>query len=121
MSSSGWKYQIFIGLIPEYDENEEPPYKECLPSRIKRDHDEVQQLVYRFQRFHAFQQEQIYDLMTLTTGDITPIDICEDLMHACQNGNTILSKFITKRLKREDGFLSESEKDEFQNICFSLW
>lgn len=51
-------------------EDDEDNHKDCLPSRLRRDNDDVIQLVDQFQRYHVFQLENTYELVSLTTGDV---------------------------------------------------
>lgn len=61
-------------------EDDEDTHKDCFPSRLKRDNDDVIKLVDQFQRYHVFQQENMHELMSLTTADVASEDILKDLM-----------------------------------------
>ena len=63
------------------DEDDEDTHKDCLPSKMKRDHSDVIQLVEQYERY-VFQQENVYDLVSLTSGDVASEDILKDLRNA---------------------------------------
>lgn len=44
-------------------EDDEDNHKDCLPSKLRRDNNDVIQLVDQFQRYHVFQLENMYELV----------------------------------------------------------
>ncbi|KAJ4924579.1 hypothetical protein JOQ06_003533 [Pogonophryne albipinna] len=86
-----------FGLTHDDDDDEET-HKDCLQSRIKRDNHDVIQLVDQFQRYNVFQQEHMYDLVSLTTGDVASEEILNDLTHAAESGKKTITELGKKRL-----------------------
>ena len=80
-ASLGEDTRSLFGLTHDDDEDDEDTHKDCLPSRMKRDSDVIQ-LVEQFERKHVFQQENVYDLVSLTSGDVASEDILKDLRNA---------------------------------------
>ena len=78
-------------------EDDEDNHKDCLPSRIRRDN-VVIQLVDQFQRYHVFQLENMYELVSLTTGDVASEDILNDLTHAAETGKQMVTELVKKRM-----------------------
>ncbi|KAJ3597309.1 hypothetical protein NHX12_000837 [Muraenolepis orangiensis] len=85
-----------FGLTHDDDDDEET-HKDCLQSRIKRDNHDVIQLVDQFQRY-VFQQEHMYDLVSLTTGDVASEEILNDLTHAAESGKKTITELVKNRL-----------------------
>ncbi|ROL53159.1 hypothetical protein DPX16_23245 [Anabarilius grahami] len=79
-------------------EDDEDNHKDCLPSRLRRDNDDVIQLVDQFQRYHVFQLENMYELVSLTTGDVASEDILNDLTHAAESGKLMVTELVKKRM-----------------------
>ena len=79
-------------------EDDEDNHKDCLPSRIRRDNDDVIQLVDQFQRYHVFQLENMYELVSLTTGDVASEDILNDVTHAAETGKQMVTELVKKRM-----------------------
>ncbi|KAJ4925401.1 hypothetical protein JOQ06_018133, partial [Pogonophryne albipinna] len=86
-----------FGLTHDDDDDEEM-HKDCLQSRIKRNNHDVIQLVDQFQRYNVFQQEHMYDLVSLTTGDVASEEILNDLTHAAESGKKTITELVKKRL-----------------------
>ncbi|KAF3854292.1 hypothetical protein F7725_022347 [Dissostichus mawsoni] len=86
-----------FGLTHDDDDDEET-HKDCLQSRIKRDNHDVIQLVDQFQRYNVFQQEHMYDLVSLTTGDVASEEILNDLTHAAESGKKNITELVKNRL-----------------------
>ena len=47
---------------------------------------------------HVFQQENLYDLVSLTTGDVASEDILNDLTHAAESGKQMVTELVENRL-----------------------
>lgn len=113
--------KCLFGLIHK-DEDDEVTHKDCLPSRMKRDHQDVLQLVDQFQKIHVFQQENPYDLVTLTTGDVVSEHILDDLTSAAENVKEMLTDFVTKRLAtRSKDFYDTLSKRNSKTFSTSLY
>ena len=109
--------RALYGLVHD-DIDDEDGHKDCLTSRITRD---VNKLFEEFQRFRVFQQENPYDLVALTTGDVAPENVCCDLTEALKNGLEILSTFVDPRLiKKDTSFHDSLSKKKIKNIFFSV-
>jgi len=94
--------RTLFGLTHDDDDDDEDTHKDCLPSRLKRDHNDVIQLVDQFQRYHVFQQENMYDLVSLTTGDVASEDILNDLTHAAESGKQMVTELVENRLSTKN-------------------
>ncbi len=81
-----------------HDGEDEDNHKDCLPSRLRRDNDDVIQLVDQFQRYHVFQLESMYDSVSLTTGDVASEDILNDLTHAEESGKQMVTELVKTRM-----------------------
>jgi len=70
------------------DEDSEFSHKECGVSRIKRDQQDVGNLIEQFERFQIFEMSDfcVGELVRLTNGDVAPTDIRCDLISALENG-----------------------------------
>lgn len=77
-------------------EDNEDTHKDCLPSRLRRDNVDVIQLVDQFQRYNVFGEENMHDLVSLTTGDVASDDIIKDLTNAAESGKQIVIELVTK-------------------------
>lgn len=68
--------------------------KDCLPTRLRRDNVDVIQLVDQFQRYVVFGEENIHELVSLTTGDVASEDILKDLTNAAESGKEIVTELV---------------------------
>ncbi|KAJ4933246.1 hypothetical protein JOQ06_030079 [Pogonophryne albipinna] len=89
-----------FGLTHDDDDDEET-HKDCLQSRIKRDNHDFIQLVDQFQRYNVFQQEHMYDFVSLTTGDVASEEILNDLTHAAESGKKTITELSTSNSIQE--------------------
>ncbi|ROL03949.1 UDP-N-acetylglucosamine/UDP-glucose/GDP-mannose transporter [Anabarilius grahami] len=111
-------------------EDDEDNHKDCLPSRLRRDNDDVIQLVDQFQRYYVFQLENMYELVSLTTGDVASEDILNDLTHAAESGKQMVTELVKKtflNLYRTDSKLGKlkskcvkPDRDIFRRIIVSM-
>lgn len=81
-------------------EDDEDTHKDCLPSRLRRDNVDIIQLVDQFQRYNVFGEENIYELVSLTTGDVASEGILKDLTNAAESGKQIVTELVKKRLSK---------------------
>ena len=86
-----------FGLTHE-GEDDEDTHKDCLPSRLRRDNDDVTQLVDQFQRYHVFQLDNMHKLVSLTTGDVASEDILKDIRNAAQSGKHMVTELVQNQL-----------------------
>jgi len=82
------------------DEDSEFSHKECGVSRMKRDQQDVGNLIEQFERFQIFEMTDLSsgELVHLTIGDVAPADIRCDLISALEKGKEGLTKFTDERL-----------------------
>lgn len=78
--------------------DDEVIHKECLPYRSKRNHIDVMKLVEQFERYDAFCQDSLYNLVSLTTGDVVTKEIQQDLTDAHSTGPQMVTDFVSNRL-----------------------
>ena len=104
----GWK---------RLDEDGEFSHKECGVSRMKRDQQDVCNLIEQFERFQIFEMSDFCfgELVHLTNGDVAPTDIRCDLISALEKGKEGLTKFtdetlIQKRVVFHDPLLKQKAK-----------
>lgn len=86
-----------LGMLYD-DADDEWSHKECGPSRLKRDKEDICKLREQFERFGLFEQPATGDLVSLTTGDVATEDITKDMVMAHEKGKQKLFKFVSERL-----------------------
>ena len=90
------------------DGDDEVTHKDCLPSRLKRDYLDVMKLVEQFERYDAFHQDNPYDLVTLTTGDVATKEIQQDLTDAHGTGKQMVADFVSNRLVTRNTYFHDT-------------
>ncbi len=78
-------------------------------------------MVEQFQRFHAFQQVNPNNLITLTTGDLATDEIANDLKNAQDNGQVKLNTFVTERLATQNKPFHDSLKKSKSKTFSTLY
>ena len=86
--------KLMFGMENEGDDDDWS-HKDIGPSRIKRDNDDVDTLVHQLEKFQPFQATK--HLLCVTTGDVIPDDIQQDLLSADQRGIIMLKEFVEDR------------------------
>ena len=82
------------------DEEAAPTRKDSLPNGIIRDEQDILLLVKQFERFKVF--EPCTELCCISTNDLAPDDIREDLLEAEQRGLLLLKDFVRERIINRD-------------------
>lgn len=101
--------------------DDEATYKDCLPSRLRRDNNDVIQLVDQFQRYNVFGEENMHELVSLTTDDVGPEDIAKGLPNAPESGKPIVTELVKKTVEHNEYRLSQQPHQEKpQNILKSI-
>ncbi len=73
-------------------------HKEILPARLQRDEGDVNTLVSKIKVFNPFGHDNS-DLVVISTNDVAPCDVKDDLLSAPEKEKVIIEKFIEKRLE----------------------
>lgn len=74
----------------------EDDHKDLGKARMRRDEEDVLQLVSQFTKYEVFRHTN--ELVVVTTGDVANDNIKEDLLQAGQTGQTIVQEFVENRL-----------------------
>lgn len=89
-----------FGLQHE-DTNDDWSHRDTSATGIKRDEEDIRRMMGEFNRFQVFSRETP-ELMSLSTNDIVPDEITNEILSAERKGHSLVSDFVKSRLHNKD-------------------
>ncbi len=93
-------------------------HKDILPARLQRDEGDVNSLVSKIKVFNPFGRDSS-ELVVISTNDVAPCDVKDDLLSAPEKGKVIIEQFIEERLESNasKGFYDVIKKPEHKTFA----